>query len=84
MDQRQTFGNLEELKAILDKCYNEHTPVALLADHEGLFRTSGNIVAAIKQAPLEDAVLALDNGTVLKLNEIVAVNGIFHSDYSEC
>jgi hypothetical protein len=84
MDQRQTFGNLDELKVILDKCYNEHTPVALLADHDGLFRVSGNIATAITDTPLTDAVLKLDNGSSLKLMEIVAVNGIFHSDYSEC
>jgi len=56
----------------------------LLADQEGLFRTSGNIAAPINETSLEDALLKLDNGSALKLNQIVAVNGIFHSDYSEC
>jgi hypothetical protein len=84
MDQRQTFGNLEELTQILNKLYNENTSVALLADREGLFRTSGNIVAAINETALENATLTLDNGRSLNLTEIVAVNGIFHSDYSEC
>jgi hypothetical protein len=84
MDQRQTFANLGELREILNQLYEEHTPVALLADQEGLFRTSGNIAAPINETSLEDALLKLDNGSALKLNQIVAVNGIFHSDYSEC
>ena len=84
MDQRQTFGDLVELKTILDQLQREQTVAALLADREGLFRISGKIVSVSKEQALENATILFDNGTSLKLNEIIAVNGIFRSDYSEC
>lgn len=78
MDQRQTFKTLEELSAILKKIQQEDTQVSLLVDSEGISRLSGRITA------MSSDTLQINGEGQLLLREIIAVNGIFHADYSEC
>jgi hypothetical protein len=84
MDQRETFKTPEELKAILDNLRQEDATVWLLVDSEGLSRVSGKITALSSDAPAANATLQINDEKPLLLSEIVAVNGIFHADYSEC
>lgn len=84
MDQRQTFKTHEELRAILNNLQQEDATVWLLVDSEGLSRVSGKITAMSNDVPVMNATLQINGEAVLRLSEIVAVNGIFHADYSEC
>ena len=84
MDQRQTFASPEELKTILEGIFFQKQKAAFIADKEGLFRTSGTIKAISDNDVAKDTVLTLDNELSLRLEEIIAVNGIFRADYSEC
>ena len=54
----------------------------ILYDDNGLTRANGCIKYLNEQN--ESTYLELDNGVQININLIVAVNGIFASDYSEC
>lgn len=85
MDQRQTFSNLTELAAILEQDNIRGLIAHLIIDRDGLTRVSGDI-AGIETTIDGHGFINIDNGasTVVYLAEIVAVNGLFRSDYSEC
>jgi hypothetical protein len=84
MDQRQTFGTHEELKAFLTNLQKEGTTAGLLVDHEGLSRASGKITAISNGSTIADDMIQINGESTFRLGDIVAVNGIFRSDYSEC
>lgn len=86
MDQRQTFDDLHDLKAILSNLCEQKDKASLLVDREGLIRMEGIIESIEEKAPLEATVVMVNNSIPqpIFLKEIVAVNGIFSSDYSEC
>jgi hypothetical protein len=84
MDKRETFDNLEKLKAILDKLRQAQEKANLLLDQGGLTRMEGFISFIDEQPELGTTTVTLDGGTKILLNQIVAVNGQFRSDYSEC
>lgn len=85
MDQRQTFGNLNELKAILEDDDTQHKAAHLIIDRDGLLRVNGHISSVETIVDGRDFI-RIDNSVFpfIYLAEIVAVNGIFRSDYSEC
>jgi hypothetical protein len=86
VDQRQTFGDIEELKSLLTDFEKRHLKVAFLIDREGLTRTEGVILAVEQGTPVTETIVKLDiaeHGDIY-LNDIIAVNGIFRSDYTEC
>lgn len=85
MDQRQTFSNLAELKAILEHDDFRGSIAHLIVDRDGLTRVSGDITGIETTIDGHDFI-KIDNNdpTVVYLAEIVAVNGLFRSDYSEC
>ena len=85
MDQRQTFGDLKELRGLLEEIRDSKAPARLLIDKGGLDRLNSRILA-IEEGEGNEVFAVLDSDlfpTIL-LKEIVAVNGIFRSDYSEC
>lgn len=84
MDKRETFGSLEKLKAILDKLRQEQEKASLLLDQEGLTRMEGFISSIDDQPDLSTTVVTLNGDAKILLRQIVAVNGQFRSDYSEC
>ena len=84
MDKRETFGNLEKLRTILDKLRQEQEKASLLLDQEGLTRMEGLISSIDDQPDLSTTVVTLNGDTKILLTQIVAVNGQFRSDYSEC
>ncbi len=84
MDKRETFDNLEKLRTILDKLRQEQQKASLLLDQEGLTRMEGLISSIDDQPDPGATVVTLNGDTKILLTQIVAVNGQFRSDYSEC
>lgn len=85
MDQRQTFGTSEELKAILANPGQSPAKVSLLLDRDGLTRLEGTIESMDENNPYPEILINTGNQTIrVYLREIIAVNGIFRSDYTEC
>ena len=84
MDTRTTFTGLGELYGLLSTLRDKKQEAALLVDKNGLTRVNG-IIVTIKGSPASgDAVVTLDNQEEILIKQIVAVNGTFSSDYTEC
>jgi len=85
MDQRQTFGNLAELKAILEEDGVVSHIAYLIIDRDGLTRISGHITG-VEMTTDARSFIIIDSSPshIVYLTEIVAINGLFRSDYSEC
>lgn len=85
MDQRQTFSNLNELKAILEHDDTQQKMAHLIIDRDGLARVNGHI-SSVETLIDDRDFIRIDNSVFpfIYLAEIVAVNGVFRSDYSEC
>jgi hypothetical protein len=84
MDQRQVFETNEELLVILENLHAQKQNASFLVDSEGLSRLEGLITAINKKAKNDHTLLTLEGGRQLELRQVVAVNGVFRSDYSEC
>jgi short-subunit dehydrogenase len=80
MDKRETFDSLQKLKNILAALQQQQQHVSLLLDNVGLSRMEGIITSMDERT---DMITVNGTDTVL-VNHIVAVNGRFRSDYSEC
>ncbi|MGN6617930.1 MAG: hypothetical protein ACTHJ5_12215 [Ilyomonas sp.] len=84
MDQRQTFPNLKSLRSILNEMILKGEKASFLLDRNGLSRAEGSILSMEETQPVGDTVIKLNNDDLVYLKEIVGVNGIFRSDYTEC
>lgn len=84
MDQRQTFPNLESLRSILNEIVLKGEKASFLLDRNGLSRAEGSILSMEETQPVGDTVIKLNNDDLVYLKEIVGVNGVFRSDYTEC
>ena len=84
MDLRETFANDEQLYEFLFQLFNEKQKVSLIIDNNGLTRMEGEITALVKQEIRKKSLMTVDKEKPVKLEQVVAVNGIFRSDYSEC
>jgi hypothetical protein len=84
MDQRETFDSLQKLKTILCSLNQQGETASLLVDSDGLTRMEGHIASIKEKADLGSTVITLEHGEWIYLNQIIAVNGQFRSDYSEC
>ncbi len=86
MDQRQTLDDLHGLKAILLNLCGQKSKASLLVDREGLIRMEGIMESVEEKASWEATVVMVNDSLsqTLFLREIIAVNGVFSSDYSEC
>ncbi|HEV7331722.1 MAG TPA: hypothetical protein VGN63_11850 [Flavisolibacter sp.] len=82
MDCRITLGAKETFEKLLNSAYHAGEKVNLLVDDNGLTRAEG----FIQQMKKSDTslVIELDNGMILPVGKIVAVNGIFLPAYGEC
>ena len=81
MDTRITLDNKETFFQILKDLHAAEAKASLLYDKNGLTRYEGlivNITAAPKPC------LLLQDGLEIPLSSVIAVNGIFAPDYSEC
>ena len=82
MDSRQTLNTNETFAALLRKILEADEKAHLLVDDNGITRMEGFIktVSTNTNAPF----MILENGTTIPLHTIIAVNGVFRPDYSEC
>jgi hypothetical protein len=82
MDQRTTFATFSELFALLSSL--QGVKASFILDHEGLTRLDGVVTSL---APADDprkSTFVLDGGPSFSLEQVIAVNGTFRWDYSEC
>lgn len=82
MDNRTTLKTGQSFLDLLLQLQKDNTKAAMLLDCNGLVRAEGMITEVV----MNDSVpyLKLQSGLKIDLSTIVAVNGIFLSDYSEC
>jgi len=78
MDCRDTISKEQTFLKMLREEHASGNKINLLADSGGLTRVEGHILA------VRDNELELEGGTVVPISKIVAVNGVFSSDFSEC
>ncbi|RYY51446.1 MAG: hypothetical protein EOO06_00140 [Chitinophagaceae bacterium] len=85
MDQRQTFADYNELLNILSDIHAAAKQASFLIDRDGLTRMQGNIIGINSEdANNMSVTINMDPRETIQLKEIMGVNGIFRSDYSEC
>jgi hypothetical protein len=82
MDKRDTLVVHATFLEILQSIQSEHQKASLLVDNNGIGREEGKITQISRSG--NDTLVHLDNGKVIDLKTIIAVNGTFLSDYSEC
>lgn len=82
MDCRSTLGPGDNFTTILRDCADNAKKTALLIDENGLTRAEGFI--QLIELDTADPYIELDNGKRISCSRIVAVNGIFLDDYSQC
>lgn len=84
MDQRQVFNNDKELLSFVTLISSEKLKAFLLVDKDGLTRVEGAITLISEKDDIENTSINIDNRDTFLLKEIVGINGVFRSDYSEC
>jgi hypothetical protein len=84
MDQRATFESLSQLLLIVTDLFVQKQNASFLVDINGLTRIEGKISFIKREKDVSKTTITIDNRSEITINQIVAVNGLFHSDYSEC
>lgn len=82
MDIRNTLKVNETFLEILENCFKGKTKVSMLLEDNGLVRAEGiikNLEVNIAQPYIE-----MQDGLIIILTTITAINGIFIASYSEC
>lgn len=82
MDIRQTLVVHTTFEQMLNELKENGRPAALLFDEGGLTRHEGTVTQLRDEAGIMN--VHLSDGKIIPLKAIVAVNGVFLSDYSEC
>lgn len=82
MDSRKTLVSNETFMGMLSGCKENNQKVAMLIDQTGIERREGLIKEIVTN--VNEPYIELDNGSIILINTIVAVNGVFISSYSEC
>ncbi|WP_460686865.1 hypothetical protein [Niabella aquatica] len=82
MDQRDTLKPGESFDVLLQETLNNHERVRLLYDNNGLMRIEG----IIRELNLEckNPYVILQDGQQIFMESIIAVNGRFRDNYTEC
>ena len=81
MDTRITLNNKESFFKMLKDLHTHADKVSLLYDNNGLTRYEGFITGI---TGVLEPVLILQDGLEIPLYSVIAVNGIFVPEYSEC
>lgn len=81
MDTRLTLNSKESFIQLLKDLYNTGTKASLLYDDNGLTRYEGLIKDVINDSAPR---LLLEEDLNIPVSSVVAVNGVFAPDYSEC
>lgn len=79
-DVRQTISPGGSFHGLLVTLYRNGGEVHLLYDENGITRANGKI----RSMDADQLFLEMEDGTRIMIASIVAVNGLFASDYSEC
>ena len=82
MDCRNTLAPGDSFATILRNCADTAQKVALLLDDNGLTRAEGLIQSMELEAA--DPYIKLADGKKISCSTIVAINGVFLDDYSQC
>ncbi len=82
MDSRKTLVVTETFKKMLLELFQEKTKASLLYDDHGMTRAEDFIVEFKEDG--KDSSIKLANGLEIPIQTIIAVNGTFLSEYSEC
>jgi hypothetical protein len=79
MDQRETLHSGSSFLVLLQEAFARGEKVSIMYDYEGLDRAQGFITT------LTDTALQLDTlPAPIPVAAVVAVNGLFRSDFSTC
>jgi hypothetical protein len=84
MDQRQTFDNSKELLSLVKSISDQKLKASLLIDKIGLTRVEGFITSINASVDIANTTIIIDGSDTILLKEIIGINGVFRSDYSEC
>lgn len=82
MDTRHTLKKNEAFLQVLEDAQQAGSKVNLLLDDAGITRAEGIIISLDTNTPAP--FIELNNGLKIALKSIVAVNGVFLPEYSEC
>lgn len=82
MDQRTTYRNFAELFELLQGL--QGVKASFILDHEGLTRLDGTITSITRADDPGKSRFELDGGPAFQVDQVIAVNGVFRWDYSEC
>ena len=84
MDKRKTFDNLLQLKNLLQTILAQKEKASFLVDNTGISRMEGLITGIEEKSSIGETIITVNQTDEILLKEIIAVNGQFRSDYSEC
>lgn len=82
MDTRLTLNDKQSFFQLLKQLHADQAKVSLLYDNSGLTRCEG-MINSILTGSLQPCLLIQD-GSEIAVSSVIAVNGIFAPDYSEC
>jgi len=84
MDQRITFKDYQQLLSIFLNLQQQQQQAALLIDDEVLTKIEGKITGIQQNDDIGKSAITIDNKGHINLEQVIAVNGLFRDDYSEC
>ena len=84
MDKRETFKDYQQLLSIFSNLQQQQQKAALLIDAEGLTRMEGAVTRIERSDDAGKSIITIDNKDSISLEQVIAVNGLFRDDYSEC
>ena len=82
MDTRLTLNDKQSFFQLLKQLHADQSKVSLLYDNNGLTRYEGMISSILTNSL--PPCLRMQDGSQIAISSVVAVNGIFAPDYSEC
>jgi hypothetical protein len=82
MDKRSTLSTTETFIEKLKQYYDNRQKVSMIVDDGGMERMEGYIKSIHFDA--QPPFFELQDGTKINPQYIIAINGTFLSDYSEC
>ena len=84
MDQRQTFKDSDQLFSAISEIFQLQQHASLLIDKNGLERVEGVITSIEPHNDVNETTITIDETTPVLMKDIIGINGLFRSDYSEC
>ena len=84
MDLRSTFQDIREVLDTITDLLQRDQKAALIIDKDGLTRVEGFVTRVDVKHNIAETEVSIDSADSFLLEQVIAVNGIFRSDYSEC